>query len=371
MKQTIDIGEMLKQLSETPGPSGMESRVADTLEESWRPFVDVIMRDRVGSLLATKFGEGDEPRTRILIAAHMDEIGLMVKQMVRAPDEPGGSGFLRVTRVGGVDVRHLYGQMVVVHGTGAKGGDFVGIVGALPARMLPEAKRNKAFDFEDLVVDIGCSYEHLLTKVNVGDFVSFRQPMRELLNRRVTGKALDNRASLAAMTVCLEYLHGRRHSWDVIAVATVQEETSLLGAFTSAFAQEPDAAVAIDVTFGKGPGATDELTYELGAGPVIGLGPNFHPGMIEAMKDAAKALEMNVHDEPQARPGGTDAYALQIARQGIPTSLISIPLRYMHTMVESVALADVRRTGRLLGEFVARLDSEFLGQIAREMMDDE
>ncbi|UCG23517.1 MAG: M20/M25/M40 family metallo-hydrolase [Chloroflexota bacterium] len=367
----IDIGEVLKQLSETPGPSGYEGPVADALEALWSPFVDAMKRDRVGSLLATKHGEGDEPRPKILLAAHMDEIGLMVKQIVQEPDETGGNGFLRVTSVGGVDVRHLFGQMVVVHGTGEKGGDAVGIMGALPARMLPEPKRSKAFDFEDLVVDIGSSYEQLLTMVNVGDFISFRQPMRELLNRRVTGKALDNRASLAAMTVCLEYLRGRRHSWDVIAVATAQEETSLLGAFTSAFAEEPEAAIAIDVTFGKGPGATGELAYELGGGPAIGLGPNFHPGMIETIKEAARALEMKAHDEPQARPGGTDAYALQIARQGIPTGLVSIPLRYMHTMVESVALVDIERTGRLLGEFVARLDGSFLDRIAREMMDDE
>ena len=367
----MDIGEVLKQLSETPGPSGMERRVADALEELWSPLVDVIERDRVGSLLATKYGKGDEPRSRILLAAHMDEIGLMVKQIVREPDAPGGSGFLHATKVGSVDTRHLYGQMVVVHGSGEKGGDAAGVVGALPVRMLPEAKRSKALDLDDLVVDTGCSYEELLTKVQVGDFISFRQPVRELLNRRVTGKALDNRASLAAMTVCLENLRGRRHSWDVIAVATAQEETRLLGAYTSAFAHEPEAAIAIDVTFGKGPGATDELTYELGGGPTIGLGPNFHPGMIQGIKEAAKALEMKVHDGPQARPGGTDAYALQIARQGIPTGLVLIPLRYMHTMVESVALVDVERTGRLLGEFVARLDDVFLGKIAREMLDNE
>jgi endoglucanase len=301
----------------------------------------------------------------------MDEIGLMVKQIVRGPGESGRNGFLRATRVGGVDVRHLYGQMVVVHGSAANGRELTGIIGSLPARMLPEKKRNKAYDLEDLVVDVGMPYEQVATYVNVGDFISFRQPMRELLNRRITGKALDNRASLAAVAVCLEYLSNRQHTWDVMAVATVQEETRLLGAFTTAFAREPDAAIAIDVTFGKGPGAADDLTYELGGGPAIGIGPNFHPGMIEGLKQAAKALEMKVHDEPQARPGGTDAFALQVARQGIPTGLVSIPLRYMHTMVESVALADIKRTGRLLGEFIARLDDDFLGDIALGMMDDE
>lgn len=367
----MDIHELIKQFSETPGPSGMEWRVADVVEEAWGPFVDEVERDRVGSLIATKRGKGDAPRPSLLLAAHMDEIGLMVKQIVPGPTETGRSGFLRATRIGGVDVRHLYGQMVVVHGSAADGREVTGVVGSLPARMLPQKKRDKAYDLEDLVVDVGLPYEQLTTVVNVGDFISFRQPMRDLLNRRITGKALDNRASLAAVAVCLEYLSSRRHVWDVIAVATAQEETRLLGAYTSAFAREPDAAVAIDVTFGKGPGATDVLTYELGRGPTIGLGPNFHPGMIEGMKQAAKALEMRVHDEPQARPGGTDAFALQIARQGIPTGLVSIPLRYMHTMVESVALADIERTGRLLGEFVARLGDDFLGDIARGMMDDE
>ena len=127
----------------------------------------------------------------------------------------------------------------------------------------------------------------------------------------------------------------------------------------------------MDVTFGKGPGATDELTFELGKGPAIGIGPNFHPGMVDSLKKAAKTLEMKVHDEPQARPGGTDAYALQIARQGIPTGLVSIPLRNMHTMVESVALADIRRTGRLLGEFICLLGDDFLAQLAQGMMDNE
>jgi endoglucanase len=367
----MDARELLKRFAEMPGPSGMEWRVADVVEESWGPFVDEVDRDRLGSVLATKFGEASEPRPSLLLAAHLDEIGLMVKQILPGPSDSGRSGFIRATRVGGVDVRHLYGQTVIVHGSAAEGHELVGVVGSLPPRMLPEEKRSRAYSLDDLVVDVGLPYQQLLERVSVGDFISFRQPLRDLLNKRVTGKALDNRASLAAVTVCLEYLENRRHDWDVVAVATAQEETRLLGAFTSAYARQPDAAIAIDVTFGKGPGATDDLTYELGGGPAIGLGPNFHPGMVEGLKETAKSLEMKVHDDPQARPGGTDAYAIQIARQGIPTGLVSVPLRYMHTMVESVAMADVRRTGRLLGEFICRLDGESLPNLARGMMDDE
>lgn len=367
----MNVQKLLKRFAEASGPSGMEWQVADVVAESWGPLVDEVERDRVGSLIATKFGQGDEPRPTLLLAAHLDEIALMVKQIVPGPGESGRSGFLRATKVGGVDVRHLYGQMVTVHGSLGNGQELVGVVGSLPAHMLPEAKRDKAFDLDNLVVDVGLAYQQLVERVSVGDFISFRQPLRDLLNGRVTGKALDNRASLAAVSVCLEYLAERRHTWNVKAVATAQEETRLLGAFTSAHALQPDAAVAIDVTFGKGPGAADELTYEVGKGPTIGLGPNFHPGIVESLKEASKALEMTVHDEPQARPGGTDAYALQVARQGIPTGLVSIPLRYMHTMVESVDVADIRRTGRLLGEFACRLNDEFLADLARGMMDDE
>ena len=268
-----------------------------------------------------------------------------------------------MTSVGGVDLRHLYGQAVVVHGQT----DLPGIVGALPKSMLPNSNSSKVYGFDELVVDVGLSANELRKQVSVGDFISFRQPLRKLLNDRVSGKALDNRASVAAVTVALEYLQGRRHDWDVVAVATAQEETGLLGAFTSAFAQRPDVAVAIDVTFAKGPGTKESQLFELDEGPTVGLGANVHQGVLKKLQDAAEALEMKVHVEPHSSHSGTDAYGLQIAREGIPTGLVSIPLRYMHTMVETVATADVERAGRLLGEFAARLEEEFLDEIAKEM----
>ena len=176
----MDPHELLKRLTETPGPSGMEGRVAEVVEASWGPLVDDVKRDRVGSLIAAKYGEGGEPRPKLLLAAHLDEIGLMVKQILPGPGETGRSGFLRTTRVGGVDVRHLYGQMVVVHGSAGGGQEIMGVVGSLPAWMLPEAKRDKAYDLEDLVVDVGLPYEEVSSLIHVGDFISFRQPMDPL-----------------------------------------------------------------------------------------------------------------------------------------------------------------------------------------------
>lgn len=359
--------ELLKTLTETPGPSGLENKIAAAIQTAWQPLVDSLSVDRVGSLVGVKRGRPANPDVRrsLLLAAHEDEIALMVKQIVAFPDEEGGNGFLRVSSVGGVDIRHLYGQTAVVHGRR----DLVGVIGSLPSFMLPEERQDKAYGYDDLLVDVGLPAAELRQLVQVGDFISFRQPLRKLLNNRVTGKALDNRASVAAVTVCLEQLQGRQHQWDVVAVATAQEETALLGAFTSAHAQRPDAAIAIDVTFAKGPGASNDSTFELDEGPVIDLGPNVHPGMYKALMDAAEALEMKVNTSTHARFSGTDAYGLQIARQGIPTGLVSIPLRYMHTMVETVTTADVERVGRLLAEVVVRLDDKFLEKLAAGLME--
>lgn len=357
----MDTFKILQRLSETAGPSGQEEAIAAVVEELWRPYVAEFNRDRVGNLIAVRWGSGEEPRRRVLLAAHMDEIALMVSEIV----SHNGSGFLRVTNVGGVDKRHLYGQLVTVHGRKP----LHGVMGSLPAFMLPPDKRNKPFDFETLVVDVGLPLTDVEALVDVGDFVSFRQPLRKLLHGRVAGKALDNRASVAAVTLCLKQLSQREHSWDVLAVATSQEETRLLGAFTSAHSQRPDAAVAIDVTFGKGPGANEDGTFELNGGPVLDIGPNVNPGMYRALKKAADRLEMKINDGTHSRASGTDAFGLQIAREGIPTGLVSIPLRYMHTMVETIAQKDVKRSGRLLAEFIAGLDDEFLDKMAEEMME--
>jgi putative aminopeptidase FrvX len=355
--------KLLKRLTETAGPSGLEQPVANVIEEIWQPYVDSFVSDRVGNLVAIKRGQGKEPRPRLLLAAHMDEIALMVSQV----EEHDDHGFLRVTKLGGVDNRHLFGQLVTVHGRQ----ELTGVIGCLPSSMLRPERRTKPFDFEDLFVDVGLPAALVKQQVSIGDFVSFRQPLRKLLGKRTAGKALDNRASIAALTLGLAYLRGRSHTWDVVAVATSQEETRLLGAFASAYAQHPDAAIAIDVGFGKGPGAAEDNTFELGSGPILEVGPNVHQGMYQALRQAADSLEMSINTGYHTRASGTDAFALQVARQGVPTGLVAIPLRYMHTMVESLDTTDVERCGRLLGEFICRLDDQFLDQLAAGMMEVE
>ena len=361
--------KLLKKLVETPGPSGNEAAIAAQIADVWRPLVDELRTDRVGSLVGIKRGRGPtddaSSRRRILLAAHMDELGLMVKQIVAHPDE-SGSGFLRVTSLGGVDRRQLFAQQVVVHGQR----ELPGVIGGLPGSMVSAARAKKPYNFEELVVDVGLPADQVRELVSVGDFISFRQPLHKLLNGRVAGKALDNRASVAAVTRCLHALQTRDHSWDVYAVATVQEETRLLGAYISGYVEEPDAAIAIDVTHGKGPGTRD-VSVEMDGGPVLDIGPNVHPGMRSGLREAADRLEMKTQVDIHTRGSGTDAYGLQVARAGVPTAVVSIPLRYMHTMVESIAVKDVKRTGRLLAEFITGLDDDFLPSLARQMLGDD
>ena len=219
------------------------------------------------------------------------------------------------------------------------------------------------------MVDVGLSAESTRDPIRIGDFVTFDQQLVELVNGRVAGKALDNRASVAAVTICLEQLHGRAHVWDVLAVASSQEETRLLGAATNAYRLQPDAAVALDVSYATSYNAKDSINVELGSGPMIDQCINIHPGINKALIDAAKALEIKFTHVGYGGNSGTDAQYIQIARAGIPTGLLSIPQRYMHTMVETVDIKDVERTGRLLAEFVVRLSADFIDTISAEMLE--
>ncbi|MGD8397416.1 MAG: M20/M25/M40 family metallo-hydrolase [Anaerolineae bacterium] len=351
----MEIIALLKRLSEASGVSGYETQVREIVLDVFAPYADEVHTDTLGNVIAVRRGTGPEPRPAAMIATHMDEIGLIVSEMDK--------GYLHFEQVGGYDDRVLLGQEVTVHGRR----DLPGIIGARPPHVLPQSERDKPIPSNKLLIDVGLPPEALPDVVRVGDLITMRRGLTELQGGLAAGKALDNRASVTAAAVCLEELSRMRHTWDVYAVATVQEEVGVKGAITSAYGLAPDIAIAVDVTFGKQPSTPDERTFEVGKGPVIAVGPNNHPKIRQALVDAAKALEMDCHLEPEPRPGGTDAYALQITRQGIPTGLVSIPLRNMHTPVETVSTKDIERVGRLLAAFLLRLDDQFLDSLAWDL----
>jgi len=342
----------LKSMLSASGLSGQEAPIRAIIEAAWEPLTDELSVSRLGSLHGLKRGLAPEPRPSILLAAHMDAIGLIVSAVV--------GDFLRLTDIGGLDPRVLPGQLVTVHGRQ----DLPGVIVHPPADLLPEGAGSGPVALDYLLVDTGLPANRLRRLVKVGDLVSFAQEPLELKGETLAGHSLDNRASVAAITQCLQELQGRTHQWDVWAVATTQEETTFGGASSSAFQLRPKLAVAVDVTFGKSPGSPDHKTFVLGEGPTLGWGPNVHPGLFKAFKKLADRLELPYKVEVMPRHSGTDAFAMQVAAEGVPSMVVSIPLRYMHTPVEMVALKDITRTGLLLASFIAQLDVDFIDKLS-------
>jgi putative aminopeptidase FrvX len=350
-KLMTDILPFLKELITAPGLSGHEAPVRQIIEKTWGPLTDELSISRLGSLHSLRRGTAPEPRASLLMAAHMDAIGLIVTRL--------NGEFLHIFRVGGVDPRVLPGQPVVVHGRE----DIPGLVVQPPPRLLPDAYRKNPVPMEHLLVDTGLPAARLARLVHPGDLVSFAQAPLETAGDTIVGHTLDNRASVAILTCCLEELRPRPLQWDVWAVATVQEEETLGGAFTSGFQIHPTLAVAVDVTFAKGPGSPSHQTHPMGEGPTLGIGPNIHPELYKEFKQLAESLEIPFQIEPIPANSGTDALALQVVAEGVPSMVVGLPLRYMHTPVEMVSIKDITRAGRLLAEFVARLDADFMKKI--------
>jgi tetrahedral aminopeptidase len=347
----IELAPFLKQLITLPGLSGYETPAREVIADAWRPLVDELSVSRLGSLHGLKRGEGEDPHRRILLSAHMDAIGLMVTTIV--------DGFLHIAGVGGVDQRILPGQLVTVHGRR----DLPAVVAQPPDRLLPPDQNGKPVKMEHLLVDTGLLPDEVAQLVRPGDLVSFASAPLDLAGGALAGHSLDDRAAVAAITLCLQELQHVRHSWDVWAVASTQEEVTLGGALTSPFTIRPDMAVAIDVTFAKGPGSIDHRTFALDSGPTIGWGPNVHPALHKAFKELAQRLDMPHHLEVMPEASGTDAMGIQIVAEGIPCVVIGIPLRYMHTPVEVVSLRDIARAGHLLADFIANLEPDFVEKI--------
>ncbi len=341
----------LKQLIAVAGLSGYESPVRELVEAAWRPLVDDLQVSRLGSLHGLRRGAAPEPRPALMYAAHMDAIGMMVSGVL--------DGFLRISEVGGLDPRVLTGQLVTVHARQ----DLPGVVVQVPAQLLPDEGSETLGKLGGLLVDVGLTASEVQKLVRVGDLVSFAQPPIELSEEYLAGHSLDNRASLVALTGCLQALQGRQTAWDVWFVATTQEEETFGGGQTSAFQLRPALAVAVDVTFGSAPGSPAHLTAPLGKGFTLGWGANIHPGLYRRFKGLAERLEIPYKTEPMPTHSGTDAWAMQIAADGIPTMVVSIPLRYMHSPVEMVSMKDIARAGRLLAEFAAQLEAGFMDRL--------
>lgn len=349
-----NIKPFLISLLSQPGLSGYEEPVARLIADNWKPLSDEISISPLGSLHAWRKAASNDKAPTLMIAAHMDAIGLMIKKVEH--------GLLFVTNIGGIDPRLLPGQMVTIHGRK----ELPGVVQFIPDRLMNGSASSKVPGFERLFIDTGLSEKELSTLVKPGDLASFAQPPFELEGGYLAGHSLDNRASVAAVTVCLQELRNFNLKCNLVAAATTREETNAAGAATSSFGVRPDLAIVLDVTFAKGPGANDYRCFPLAEGPSIGTGPNNHPALVKQFSNLAEEMDMPFSLEAMPVSSGTDGMAIQVSASGIPLIVLGIAIRYMHTSVEMTSLKDIQRAGRLMARFIANLEPDFLSSLFEE-----
>jgi putative aminopeptidase FrvX len=347
----LDIKELLIKLTNLNIPSGSETQNNFLLKEFFGEFCDDIKCDKMGNIIGLK--KGLNGCFSLMLAAHMDEIGLMVKQI-------DSNGFIRFTNLGGVDQRILPAQQVVIHGKI----DLPGIIGNKPLHIQDQSERHKSIKAEDMFIDTGLPTSEVEKYVCIGDYITFKRNQVELYNKCFSANALDDRAGIATVLYALDELGHLKFDSNVFAVATSQEELGLRGAIVSSYSIAPNVAIAIDVCHGNMPGLPEEETHKLGEGPVLSVGPNIHAKLYRRLKEVCEDFKLSFQVNPEPSSTGTDAWAIQITREGIPTALISIPLRYMHTSVETLCIDDIKTAGRLLALFISSLDKKFVEELS-------
>jgi len=345
----------LKQLLETPSPSGNERAIQTIVREWADKYADEVRTDRHGNVIATrqpaKTGKAGEV-PRIMLAGHCDQIGLMVQHI-------DSDGFLYVQPIGGWDMQILLGQYLTICG---RNGPVTGVISRKATHLLTNEERAKVPQFNDVWIDIGVkNREEAEQLVRCGDVATIALGVRELRGGLIASPGLDDKVGLWVVMETLRLLHGKLVQVEVNAVSTVQEEVGLRGAATSAYGIHPTVGIAVDVCHATDtPGNEKKQLGEtkLGAGPVLFRGPNINPRVLERLEESASAIEVTVQMRGAPRPTGTDANAIQLARGGVATAVIGIPNRYMHSPVEMVHLDDLDRAARLLAEFCLRTTPE-------------
>lgn len=338
----MEVKDFLIKLCESAHVSGYGSEGTEIIRAAFSEYLPDVTTDGFGNVIGFKKGKG---KGKLMFAAHMDEIGLMVSDI----DERGYVGF---TTIGGFDSRVFPAMEVTIHGKEK----IFGVIGIKPPHILPPEDAKKVFKAEELLIDTGYGREKLVSVIRVGDIITIRSKAAELKNGCLSIKSMDDSAGVAALLSAIKNLRRVDCDYDVYFVATEQEEVGLRGAETSAYSIEPDIAVAIDVGFAKTPDVNSSRVIDMGKGPAVGVGPHIHPAVFARLKRAAKDANLRYQVEALPSHTGTDADSMQLSGTGVATGVISIPLKYMHTPVETVKLDDIEQTGRLLAEFVRGFD---------------
>ena len=346
---TPDSKAFLKQLVETPSPSGYEQQVQQLVRERIRPWCDEVKTDVMGNVFGIRNPVG---RPRVMLAGHCDQIGFLVQYI-------SDDGFLYVDQIGGVDPVVATAHRVVIM---TRQGLVPGVLGRKAIHLMDSDDRKRVPKIEDLYVDICATSKKDAEKlVSLGDAGVFYQPFTELPHHRAVSMAFDNKMGTWIVTEVLRLLQGRKFDASIIGVSTVQEEIGLRGAQTSAFASEAEVGIALDVGHATDcPGVDKKKVgdYQVGKGPKICRGPNINPRVFDLLVETAKKEKIPYQISTAAGGTGTDANVMQRTRAGMATGLLSVPLRYMHTPNELLSLDDLENGAKLVAAFCARLKKD-------------
>ncbi len=334
--------EFLKNLLQTPSPPGAEQRIHEVVRAWARPLAHELRTDLHGNVIAV-LNPGGQPR--IMLAGHCDQLALMIEHV-------DDNGFLYVQPMGGWDMQILLGQKLTVW---SKSGPIAGVISRKAPHLLTADERKKVPDFTDVWVDIGArDRSEAESLVSYGDTITVELGPRHLRNDLFSSPALDDKVGVWTVMETLRLLHGKPLQAAVFCVSTVQEEIGLRGAATSAYGIHPTVGIAVDVTHATDTPGTEKKQVgdtRLNGGPVLFRGPNINPHVHERLAAAARAQQITVQVRGVPRATGTDANAMQLAREGVATGLVGIPNRYMHSPVEVVSLKDLDNAARVLAEF--------------------
>ena len=345
--------EFLRALVEAPSPSGYEQPAARVFRDYVAPFADEVETNVMGSVHATLLGKAaeraDGGRTSVMLAGHIDEVGMMVTYVM-------DGGFLAFKSIGGVDEAVLPGMRVNVH---TKDGVLLGLMGRLPIHLLEEDERKHVTKMHKLFIDLGLPAEKVKETVRIGDPITFGVGFEKYGEGMAVSRAFDDKMGAWICAEVLREVKKRGAKVDVIAAGTVQEEVGLRGGVTSAYGVNPTVGIAVEVGHATDYPDVDKRKHgeaDCGKGPIIARGPNINPVVFDLLVKAAEKTKIPHQFGGEPRGTGTDANAIQLSRGGKAAALISVPLRYMHTPNEVLSLADLDSSVKLLVEFVRALD---------------
>jgi endoglucanase len=331
----VELKELTKKLCALSGPSGFEAAVYDCIAEYMKPLADEVKTDAMGNLIAVKRC-GRPGAKMVMLDAHMDEIGFIVTGIE--------DGFLKFSTLGGVDARMLPAREVRV----LTQPPMFGLIDVMPPHLLKAEEMDKTIEADKLAIDVGLSQDEAERLVPLGTSVVYAEGCEELGNDQLCGKAMDDRACAAIIIKAFEEICAKELHVDVCCLISTQEEVGLRGAKVGAWTVDPDYAIVVDVTHAKTPDGS-EVTLEQGKGVAIGIGPNMNNAMGKELFRLAEARQ--IPHQPEVCPGGssgTNAAVVQVSQAGVATALLSLPLKYMHTPLETALYEDMESVKKLI-----------------------